>query len=101
MMSVEKLNKEIEKLNGQIAVLTEKKKKLEAEKKMAVDAELASVFNKKKINAESFLVFNQLNEEQLKKLIEQAQQMAGENAAPDNSVAKSGSNLTTKESTEE
>lgn len=101
MMNVEKLNKEIEKLNCQIAVLTEKKKKLETGKKMAVDAELASVFNKKKINAESFLVLNQLTEEQIKKLIEQAQQMAGGNAAPDNPVAKSSNNSITKESTEE
>lgn len=74
-MNVEKINKDLEKINTQIAALNAKKKELEAKKKAAIDAELANVFSKKKVDSEEFLVFNHLNEEQIRKLLADAKEM--------------------------
>jgi hypothetical protein len=75
-MNVEKINKDLEKINNQIATLNSKKKELEAKKKAAIDAELANVFSRKKVDSEEFLVLNHLNEEQIRKLLTDAKKMA-------------------------
>lgn len=75
-MSVEKINKELEKVNNEINRLMSKRKELEIKKKAAMDAELANLFSKKKINAEEFMVFNHLNDEQIRKILSDAKKMA-------------------------
>ncbi len=92
-MNVEKLNKELDKVNNQIKSLSDRKKELEGKKQAAIDAELSSVFKRKKIAQEQFLIFNQLNEEQLKKILDEAKKMA-DHTAPEKDA------INTKENTE-
>lgn len=76
MAQLEKVNKDIERLNEQISSLTSKKRELETKKKSAMDAELASVFKGRKIKPERFLVLKRLSDEQLEKVIADAEKMA-------------------------
>jgi len=85
-MNVEKLNKELDKINNQIKSLSDRKKELEGKKQAAIDAELSSVFKRKKIAQEQFLVFNRLNEEQLTKILNEAKQMADQSATEKDTI---------------
>ena len=93
-MSVEKLNKELEKINNQINSLLDKKRKIEAKKQAEIDAELTNVFKRKKIDPEQFLVFNDLNEEQIKKILMDAKKMKADSSASEKD------SINTKENTE-
>lgn len=75
-MNIEKINRELDKINGQMKALSDRRKELEGKKKAAIDAELVNVFTRRKIDQEEFMIFSRLNDNQLRTILAQAEKMA-------------------------
>lgn len=79
-MTKERIEKELSKVRGQLAVLTEKQKDLEAQLQMAEDAEKMKFIEKNKISLERLILLNKVSEEEMVSLLRKKEQEAKQQA---------------------
>jgi hypothetical protein len=68
-MNIESLNKKLERVKAQIALLQEKEKELAAEKQQREDAATMKMIKKLRITAEKLQVLNEMSEEEMDMLL--------------------------------
>ena len=70
-MNKEKIEKELLRVNDQLAVLQAKAKDLEEQKQMAEDAETMKIIKKHKISSEKLQLLNKLSEDEILQLLKE------------------------------
>lgn len=73
-MTKERIEKELSKVRGQLAALTEKQKELESQLQMAEDAEKMKFIEKNKISLERLILLNKVSEEEILSLLREKEQ---------------------------
>ncbi len=73
-MTKERIEKELSKVQGQLADLQEKQKDLESQLQMAEDAEKMKFIEKNKISLERLILLNKVSEEEILNLLKKKEQ---------------------------
>lgn len=73
-MTRERIEKELSKVRGQLAVLTDRQKELESQLQMAEDAEKLKFIEKNKISLERLILLNKVSEEEMLNLLRKKEQ---------------------------
>lgn len=77
-MNKERIEKELLRVNDQLAVLQAKAKDLEEQKQMAEDAETMKIIKKHKISSEKLQLLNKLSEDEILQLLKEKETKCNE-----------------------